>query len=94
MAYTTFPELLYHLIFMPSSLLHLCNKLLFFRSLLHGAFSRHFTANIPFHKMRLLVPKLLKYKLPAIVQKMFARASILLHNMGNQPEIPFNQKAL
>ena len=53
----------------------------FFRSLLHGAFSCHFTANIPFHKMRLLVPKLLKSKFPAMLQKMFARASHLLYDL-------------
>lgn len=47
--------------------------------------------NIPFHKMRLFTPKLLKSKLPTMVQKIFARASILLHNMGHQAQIAFNQ---
>ena len=41
--------------------------------------------------MRLLVPKLLKYKLPVMVQKMFARASILLHNVGNKAEIALDE---
>ena len=63
----------------PQSFFYPCNKLLFFKGLLHGVFSCHFIANIPFHKMRLFVPKWLKSKLPAIAQKIFARASNLLH---------------
>ena len=42
-------------------------------------FSRHLIANIPFHKTRLFVPKWTKSTLPAMVQKIFARASNLLH---------------
>ena len=53
----------------PQSFFYPCNKLLFFKGLLHGVFSCHFIANIPFHKMRLFVPKWLKSKLPAIAQK-------------------------
>ena len=69
----------------PQSFFYPCNKLLFFKGLLHGVFSCHFIANIPFHKMRLFVPKWLKFKLPAMVQKIFARTSILLKNI--EPEL-------
>ena len=42
--------------------------------------------------MRLFTPKLLKSKLPTMVQKIFARASNLLHNMCDQAEVVFNQE--
>ena len=73
------------------SFFHSCNKLLFYRSLLHVAFSCHFVTNIPFHKTRLLAPKLLNFKLPSIVQKIFARASILLHNMRHQAQVTLDK---
>ena len=41
--------------------------------------------------MRLFVPKWLNSKLPAMVQKIFARASILLHNVSHQAQVALNQ---
>ena len=47
--------------------------------------------NIPFHKTQLFAPNQLKFKLSDMVQKMFLRASTVLHNMGNQAEIPLDE---
>ena len=47
--------------------------------------------NIPFHVIRLFVPKQLNFKLPDIIQIISPRASILLHDMGHQPQVPFHQ---
>ena len=41
--------------------------------------------------MRLFVPKWLKSKLPAMVQKIFACASTVLHNMGNQAQVALDE---
>jgi hypothetical protein len=41
--------------------------------------------------MRLFTPKLLNFKLPAMVQKIFARASNLLHNVGYQAQVALDQ---
>lgn len=47
--------------------------------------------NFPFHKMRLFVPKQLNFKHPDIVQRIFPCASTLLHNVGHQSQIPFDE---